>query len=212
MHQFESDQKAWLESTIIPWMQNWRALDPTNPPYFGAGGKLPEMPHDLSFAVFTFDFRGHGESLPPLDSNDVNRYAAGFLLDAQAAYATARTMPGVDPNRVIGIGASIGADAVVDACAEWCAGAFSVSPGSWLKVDFAHAVKALLAQDIPVRCVYSENDPPAPQTCQSITSSDLYQVFGYRGVKHGMTFFVPRKMEADFGARLLEFLQAASQQ
>ena len=168
------------------------------------------MPKDLSFAVLTFDFRGHGESLPNLLLADISQHAPLFLMDARAAYAFAQTLPGVDPNRVIGIGASIGADAVVDACGESCSGAFSVSPGNWLNVDYGQTAQALIAQGKPVRCMYAINDTPAPQTCWSLAPNELYKIFTYPGIKHGMTFFIPRKMEAGFGANLLEFLQAAS--
>ena len=211
MHEYGNNQAAWQESAIIPWMQNWGALDASDQPYTYAGGRLPQMPGGLSYAVFTFDFRGHGESLPPLEGAGIRQHAAGFLLDAKAAYAAARRMPGVDPNRVIGIGASIGADAVVDACGEGCSGAFSVSPGNWLNVGYNQAVQSLLAKGKPVRCMYAYDDTPAPQTCWSLTPNDLYKIYAYPGIKHGMTFFVPRKMEAGFGSNLLEFLQAASE-
>ncbi len=206
MHQRLSDQRGWKESAIIPWMQNWGALDPSDTPYRYAGGRLPQMPKDASFAVLTFDFRGHGESLPLEDDTP----AVEFLLDARAAYAFAQTMPGVDPERVIGLGASIGADAVVDVCEAGCSGAFSVSPGNWLGVDYGQAAQSLIEQGKPVRCMYSDNDKPSPQTCNSLAPNELYKVFSYPGIKHGMTFFVSRKMEADFGANLLEFLLAAS--
>jgi hypothetical protein len=210
MHEYRNNQAGWQESAIIPWMQNWGTLDPSGEVYNYAGGRLPQMPSDLSFAVFTFDFRGHGESLPLLESDDVSLYAEEFLMDAKAAYATARTMPGVDPNHVIGIGTSIGADAVVDACGEVCSGAFSISPGNWLNVDYGQAAQAMLAKNKPVRCMYAYNDIPAPQTCWSLMPNQLYRIYIALGSKHGMTFFVPRKMEAGFGANLLKFLQAAS--
>ncbi len=210
MHEFRNSQAAWNESAIIPWMQNWSALDPASQPYVYAGGRLPQFPQDRSYAVLTFDFRGHGESLPDSHTADWAQAAANFLMDAQAAYAFARTLPGVDPNRVIGVGASIGADAVVDACGEICSGAFSVSPGNWLNVDYGQAAQAMLERGRPVRCLYAYNDAPSPQTCGSLAPGDLYKVFVYPGIKHGMTFFVPRKMDADFGANLLEFLLAAS--
>lgn len=211
MHEYGNNQATWNESAIIPWMQNWGALDSTDQPYVYAGGRLPQLPRELSFAVLTFDFRGHGESLPNLLMSDLSQNASLFLTDAHAAYAFAQTLSGVDANHVIGIGASIGADAVVDACGEICSGAFSVSPGNWLKADYGEAAQSILARGRPVRCMYAYNDGPAPQTCWSLAPSDLYKIFTYPGIKHGMTFFVPRKMEADFGANLLEFLQAASQ-
>ena len=133
-------------------------------------------------------------------------------MDARAAYQTARQMPGVDPARVIGLGTSIGADAVVDVCDEGCIGAFSISPGSFLKVEYGPAVRKLLAADKPVRCMYAVNDPPSPETCQSVPQGDNYKIFAYGGKKHGMTFVVlPRKMEADFGANLLSFLKEVIQ-
>jgi hypothetical protein len=58
--------------------------------------------------------------------------------------------------------------------------------------------------------MYAVSDGDAPKTCWSIAPSDLYKIFSYTGIKHGMTFFVPRKMERDFGQNLLEFLQVAS--
>jgi pimeloyl-ACP methyl ester carboxylesterase len=210
MHQYGNRQAAWNESAIIPWMQNWGAQDATGQAYTYAGGRLPQMPNDVSFAVLTFDFRGHGESLPNLLMADFSQNAPLFLMDARAAYAFAATLPGVDPNRVIGIGASIGADAVVDAC-DSCAGAFSVSPGNWLGVDYGEAAQPILARGRPVRCMYAVSDGDAPKTCWSLAPGDLYMIFAYPGIKHGMTFFIPRKMEAGFGQNLLDFLQAASQ-
>lgn len=210
MHEYRNSQAGWQESTIIPWMQNWEALDTSGKTHTYAGGRLPKMPDHLSFAVFTFDFRGHGESQPLLEVA-AEQPTAEFLMDAKAAYAFARNLPGVDPERVIGIGASIGGDAVVDACGEGCSGAFSVSPGNWLGVDYGQAVQSMLAEGKPVRCMYAYNDWPAPQTCWSIQPNELYKIHIASGIKHGMTFFVPRKMEPGFGFNLLEFLQAASQ-
>jgi hypothetical protein len=73
-------------------------------------------------------------------------------------------------------------------------------------------VQALIAEGKPVRCMYSVNDPPTPGTCLSVAPGEHYRIFAYPGKKHGMTFVVlPRKMEADFGSRLLEFLMEAIQ-
>ncbi len=211
MHQRLANQAMWDESTIIPWLQNW-PVDPSvaAAPTLSANGMLPAMPDKLSFAVFTFDFRGHGESAPSLTAATEQAGSLyPFLLDAKAAYQIIHQMPGVDPNRIIGIGTSIGADAVVDACAEDCMGAFSISPGNWLGVDYGQTVSNLLAQGKIIRCMYATNDGPSPATCWSVAPGETYQIFSYLGIKHGMTFFVPRKMEPDFGRNILEFLQAA---
>lgn len=216
MHQRLANQAMWDESTVIPWLQNWPVDSATAAtPTLSANGMLPLMPQNMSFAVFTFDFRGHGESMPLLGaqpSDEQNIPLSLFLLDAKAAYQTVGQMPGADPSRMIGIGASIGADAVVDACAIGCIGAFSVSPGSWLGVDYAQAVGNLLAQGKIVRCMYSTDDGPSPATCWSVAPGKTYQIFAYKGVKHGMTFFVPRKMQSDFGQNILEFLEETLQE
>ena len=213
MHQYGADQTTWQQSPIIKWLQNWPVplgIASSTP---SANGLLPIMPADLSFAVFTFDFRGHGESLPDdIIQDGFREHAKGLLMDAKAAYQTARQMPGVDPTKIIGLGASIGADAVVDTCGEGCVGAFSISPGSWLNVEYSQAVQTLIAEGKPVRCMYATNDPPSPATCLSITPGAHYKIFAYPGKKHGMTFVIlPRKMETDFGANLLEFLTEAIQ-
>ena len=213
MHQFDGNQAMWQQSPLITWLQNWPSADPSLLPTPSADGLLPSMPPELSFAVFIFDFRGHGESLPEdILQDGINVHAQEFLMDASAAYQTARQMPGVNPQQVIGLGASIGGDAVVDTCAEGCVGAFSISPGSWLGISYGQAAQNLVSQGKPVRCMYAVNDYPSPGTCLSITPSETYKIFAYPGKKHGMTFVVlPRKMEADFGANLLAFLKAAIQ-
>jgi hypothetical protein len=212
MHQRFADQTMWDESIIL-WLRNWPIAAPAAAtPTLSANGMLPLMPANLSFAVFTFDFRDHGESVPLIvkgipEGQENSLYP--FVLDAKAAYQIAGQMPGVNSNQIIGIGASIGADAVVDACAEGCLGAFSVSPGNWLGIDYGNTVAHLIAQGKSVRCMYGTTDEPSPATCSSLVSGKKYKSFAYIGKKHGMTFFVPRKMEADFGVNMLEFLKEA---
>jgi hypothetical protein len=213
MHQFLADQATWRQSPLIAWFQNWPVPLQLASPTPSANGLLPLMPADLSFAVFTFDFRGHGESLPDdIIKDGYSAHAKEFLLDAKAAYQTARQMPGVDPTKVIGFGTSIGADAVVDVCDEGCVGAFSISPGSWLGVDYGQAVRKLIAAGKPVRCMFGDKDPPSPGTCLSVSPGNGYKILAYSGKKHGMTFVIlPRKMEVGFGDHLLAFLIEAIQ-
>ena len=213
MHQFAGDQTLWHQSPLISWLQNWPVPFGQVSPTPSAEGMLPVMPAEFSFSVFTFDFRGHGESVPAdIIPDGIDAHASEFILDAQAAYQKARTMHGVNPDKVIGIGASIGADAAVDACTEGCQGVFSISPGSWLGVDYGKTVNHLLNQGKPVRCMYAVNDGPSPATCWSVSENPLYEIYAYPGIKHGMTFVIlPRKMEADFGSNLLEFLITSTQ-
>ncbi len=208
MHQKLANQTLWWaeDAGFIPWLQNWPAPG-AGQPTPSAGGRLPLLNPTLTFNVLTFDFRGHGESDGPMPQD-----IAEYLIDARAAYEAARSLPQVDANRIVGIGTSIGADAVVDACdVDYCRGAFSISPGNWLGVDYRQTAARLIAQNKPVRCMYAINDGPSPVTCTSLATGDFYKTFAYGGVKHGMSFLVPRKMETDFGKNIIEFLFEATQ-
>lgn len=131
------------------------------------------------YAVFAFDFRGHGESKG--SSSD----RAGMLEDARAALSTFRALSGVDPERIVLIGASIGADAAVDICGEGCIGAISLSPGSFLGTAYDAALLAL--GDKPVLCVASEDDSQSAMTCRDNATLGLsdYQTQLYTGGRHG---------------------------
>lgn len=210
MHQFGSNQaQAWPQSDLILWLQNY-PVHGTNPPEptRSAQGKLPLMPSDLHFNVLTFDFRGHGESEGQVISSITDEAKRGYLLDAKAAYARAASLPYADPNRIIGIGTSIGADAVVDACNQGCVGAFAISPGSVLGLSWQDNAYRVTNAGKPVRCMYSVNSPSANE-CLSLAETAFYKVLAAEGKKHGEDFLVPRKMEAGFGQALLEFLLAA---
>jgi dienelactone hydrolase len=136
-----------------------------------------------SYAVLAFDFRGHGES----DGSASDR--AGMLDDAKAALAYIQSMPEVDKSRIVLIGASVGADAAVDACTEGCIGAISLSPGSFLGPDYNDALSAIASK--PVLCVASEGDSHSADTCRGgeQVSMDDYQFHIYTGSAHGTDMF-----------------------
>ncbi len=167
MHQSlaRCDKSGWVD--LAPILQGRSE----NPPDTG-----PQA--DRSYAVFTFDSRGHGESEGEHDE-------AGILEDARAALATFRSLPGVDPDNIIMVGGDIGADAAVDACGEGCAGAISLSPGGYLNVPYADALAEL--GDKPVLCVAAEGDQVSADTCREGESLDLdrYETQIYQGDKHG---------------------------
>lgn len=212
MHQFAANQGMWAESQLIPWLQNWPLPPGMNAtPTQSAFGQLPLMPADMTFNVLTFDFRGHGKSggLPTaFVHGDAQKW---YLIDARTAYAAARQLEGVNPDIIIGFGTSIGADAVVDTCGDGCRGAFAISPGSHLGLDWVTAVDKMLKSGKQVRCMYAVNDYPSPLTCSSVENGPFYEYIGYSGKKHGMDFLVPRKMETSFGQVLLDFLTLAIQ-
>ena len=145
-----------------------------------AGG-TSNSAHD-SFAVLAIDFRGHGES-----SGEQDRPAN--IADTLVALDVLRTLPGVDPDRIVLIGASIGADAAVDGCGQGCLGAISISPGGYLGVPYGVALGELPEKQF--LCVTAENDTASFHACNEgqEVSLDGYQMQLYDGSSHGMALF-----------------------
>jgi len=212
MHQFGSRQaQAWPVSDLIPWLQNYPVKGENPPePTLSAAGKLPPLPPDLHFNVLTLDFRGHGESPGQVISAITAEAQRGYLLDAKAAYARAASLPYANPNKIIGIGTSIGADAVVNACDTGCIGVFAISPGSYLSPSWYDNAYRVMNAGKHVRCMYSVNDGPSARACSSLSQNAFYKALAAEGKKQGEDFLIPRKMEADFGKTMLEFLLAAA--
>jgi len=207
MHWAGGDQRDWL--AIAAWLQNrqeelaeaagWEMAVGIGCPAQLSGPWLdptwfPPMPDDVSFNVFFFDFRGYCESQPMSGSRDDR------VLDAKAAFEEVSLMETTDPNRIVVIGASIGADGAPDGClvhnrdSNTCIGAFSLSPGSYLGMLYADVVRDLDGSDIPppvpVWCLTAEGDPESFGTCES-ASGDLYQKFIFPGSDHGMMLITP---------------------
>ena len=208
MHQFGSTQHQWDD--IARWLQ-------TGTPPAGADW-LPALPEGLTFAVFTFDFRGHGESEGQTSMDN------GLLMDAQAALAFAKTQSGADPTRVITLGTSIGSDGAVDACIrlngseiaepqehQACLGAMSLSPGNFIGVDYTNAANALLGDPhfATIYCLASEGDGSSPATCNSVTG-ERYRAVIFPGNAHGVDLLKPG-LDPDMGILILEFLMDSLQ-
>ena len=193
MHWAPGDMEDWNE--IAFWLQN-RGLGGSSP-NLGAQPWLdpswfPGMPEGKSYAVFTFNFRGCSGGCASFERD-------AWRMDALAALRIARSLEGVDPNRVAAIGASIGADGVVDACAPLnaeapgsCRGALSLAPGDYLNVPYADAVGILMQNSppTPVWCFYATGDAAAVQSCQS-ASGEAYRTVEWDGVWHGMELIAP---------------------
>jgi pimeloyl-ACP methyl ester carboxylesterase len=207
MHWYPGDQRDWL--TIAPWMQNrqdelaesegWEmaiGLDcgaQQEGPWLDPSW-FPPMPEDISFNVFIFDFRGHCES------KSANANQEDKPLDAKAAFAEVSLMETTDPDRIVAIGASIGADGAADGCllhnqeSTTCLGAFSLSPGSYLGLEYADVVRDLVGAEVtpivPAWCLASEEDIPSLVACDSAFGDD-YHSFLYEGDAHGMELITP---------------------
>ena len=196
MHWAGGGKGDWAE--IAFWLQNrgqggktpnpgkWAWLEP---------GWFPPMLPNASIGVFAFTFRGcTDQGCPKLER-------AGWLLDAQAAMKTASELEGVDARRMASIGASIGADGAVDGC-FWlnaqaakgrCLGSLALSPGAYLGVPYADAVKPLQAEQPPkpVWCLYGDQDQESAPACKS-ASGTAYRPVPYADSKvHGMAMIQP---------------------
>ncbi|MBU0705541.1 MAG: hypothetical protein KKC18_16965 [Chloroflexi bacterium] len=208
MHWAPGDGGDWIE--IAYWLQNRGLGGQTDPaaPWLDPSWfpKIPSEWEEQSFGVFTFTFRGCEGGCSSFDP-------PGWLLDAQAAMETARALEGVDPQRIVAAGASIGADGAPDGC-FWlnqqyensCLGGFSFSPGGYLTVPYADAVNELGAEQPPKPdwCLFAVEDTDSAQACQS-ASGDNYRMVQYEGALHGMMLIDPN-VEPDALLLLLEFM------
>jgi dienelactone hydrolase len=217
-HQFGSHKDSWTDLAL--WMQNRGAETAYSGKYLAAPIAqytwFPEFPSDLSLAVFAPDFRDHGESQETNSGLD----GPGFLMDAQAALDYAKTLPNVDPARVIIIGASIGADASVDVCLtlsgnqpaadqvdEGCIGAMPLSPGSYLGPMYEEVVTRLADPpfNIHIHCIASALDGPSPDLCEAeLPGSVDFTVYPGRS-EHGMAM-LREEMDPDIGVIIHGFM------
>lgn len=174
MHMAGGSHRQWEETGLVQWLLN-QGIENPHPDFY------PPLPEELSFAVFSFDFRGHGES-----EGDVYSPLYEYLLDADAAYKQASKLPGIDSTRIAGIGGSVGADAVVDACIN-CRGALSLSPGNYLNpIDHVYVdeVDRLDARGTVVWCLAGRIDKPAVDACEKASGRN-YRFILYEGNHHG---------------------------
>lgn len=222
MHMWRTTQQEWVRLGTVEWLQNWPTIASGSEGMPTPAGKsiYPIIPKNIAFNVFTFDFRGHGESGPEIDiyslnQEQIDQVQTGWLLDAEAAYKKAQTLPGVDPTRVAGIGASLGGAAVVYSCGETCIGALSLSPGEFPYLPYKEAVKVLDDAGKPVWCIAQQKDPFGAEVCQS-TSGTHYKSILYPSAEsggelglHGMAMLLPDVAPPDIGQHILDFLLLA---
>jgi pimeloyl-ACP methyl ester carboxylesterase len=203
MHWAGGDQTDWKYVGMVSWLQNRGLPIPAAPTggYFDTPYPFKPLPESISYGVFTFDFRGYGESDPTSGSQ------SDLIQDARAAYTIAASLEGVQPGRVVGIGASIGADGVVDGCSQGCLGALSLGPGGYLDTLYAAAVKTLDDQEKTTWCVAAEDDQPGAQACQDASGNYFHsQVYPSGG--HTMRLFrVENNLQPPIEAVIQDFLR-----
>ena len=205
MHWAGGDKNDWVMVGMTDWLnnrKNFQGGGMFSPPRFSLEPyPFQNMPDNISFGVFIFDFRDYGES----DAAN-SGLPAGWVLDAKAAYETAGNLPGVDPGMVVGIGASIGSDAVVDACDAGCLGALSISPGSYLKINYLEAVTKLTQNGKKAWCLAAQDDQESAPMCESVRGI-ADQTIIYPSGGHGMMLFNPtHNLTPPIGEVILDFL------
>jgi len=210
MHWYPGDQHEWTE--IAYWLQNRGLTGNQNGVPWKDPSWFPALSADLSFNILTFTFRncqGRCSSPEPV----------GWLMDARASLEYARRLEGVDPNRVITIGASIGSDGAIDSCAavlevdpKACLGALSLSPGSYLGPDYSDMVSALGANTPPriAWCLFDENEADSV-VCNRAGGDNYYHESWSDGYLHGMHLLTPNLDPLPL-ARIIEFLDVVLDQ
>jgi len=173
---------------MASWLQNRVDLSQVTAPYEAAwhdSSWFPPIVEGTSYAVFTFTFRG-------CEGGCKGFVREGWLLDAKAAVAAAQVLEGVDPERTVLVGASIGADGAVDACAQGCRGAFSLSPGDYLTLRYTSEVERLqsVTPVVPVVCLAADSDTPSADACRG-AAGEAYELVIYPGGSHGMNLIAP---------------------
>ncbi len=193
MHWAPGDQNDWSE--IAYWLQN-RGLGSES------GGASPDMPwkdrswfpvlgEEKSFAVFTFTFRGCEGGCKDFSPTVRQQW----LSDAQSAVLKASELEGIIPGQIVMVGASIGADGAADGCAylntvqeNTCQGAFSLSPGDYLRLPYIGTVSNMGGK--PAWCLFSTDDTESAQVCKQ-AAGDNYKPIEYAGSAHGMSLIAP---------------------
>ncbi len=202
MHWAGGDLTDWCK--IAPWLQNRADESPVNPERCANAGAglpagmsatwldaswFPAMNAEVSIAVFAFDFRDYGES-------ESGGAWDAMKSDVLAAFKAAAGFEGVDKTRMASLGASIGADGAADGCLLYnqeagsgCVGAFSLSPGNYLGMNYASVVTDLGA--VPAWCLASEQDRESAPTCKSASGGNYRSEIYAGSDDHGMMLIAP---------------------
>lgn len=190
MHWYPGDQNEWTE--IAFWLQNRGLTGDQNGVPWKDPSWFPSLKLDTSYNILTFTFRNCEGRCNAPDPD-------GWLLDAQASLEYAHTLEGVDPDRVVAIGASIGADGAIDGCAavlesapDACLGALSLSPGNYLGLPYPDMVTTLGTNNPPrpAWCLFDKNDADSVD-CTQASGENYYQESWSDGNLHGFHLLTP---------------------
>lgn len=209
----------WDWDVIARWLQN------RDNQVEGVAGTLwsdpywfPALEGDASFAVLTFNYASF--SFDPDQAGIVNHFP-----NSLSAVAFASRLEGVDPNRILTMGASIGADSAPEACYLFnqaveageetgrCIGALSFSPAS--EKLYVNAAGELLEQGAAVYCFGAIGDTQAERGCRR-PAGENYRAFIYEGGAHGYYLIDPSLFSSEPHLQqnalelMLQFLEQAT--
>jgi len=191
VHWARGDMTEW--EPIAYWLQD-RGLLIRTPDYnnsWKSSDWFPENKLEVPLGVLVFtlrDCQGGCQSYSPEE----------WLLDIEAVMKKAAQLQGIDKDRIITAGASIGADGALYGCA-WmnrsgfgsCIGSFSLSPASLLTLPYDEVANQLIGAEppSPVYCLFGLRDDASVETCSDIEG--LIPVdYGYIE-NHGFELFQP---------------------
>jgi hypothetical protein len=207
MHQFDRDNVEQWEAFGY-WLNNRLPDTPTGDAVYQDPTWFPDPTDEFNMGVLTFPFRGCEDG----GCEGAPRDPQGWIADAQGALAFGYEVPFIAPDMIVAIGASIGADAAVEACRRLladgfeCAGVLAISPGGYLENDFAAGVADLAEGGVPVWCYAAEGDQESAQTCEA-AQGEGYEVFLVEGDAHGIQLANP-DINPSLPEVIVQFLQA----
>lgn len=163
---------------------------------------LVEPLRAAGYAVLTFDLRGHGSSGGQADW-------AQMPGDVLAALRLLSELSGVDPSQIVTIGASVGANLALNACADLvgCAATVLLSPGlDYHGLTTAPAIPRLGARPMLILASENDNNNPADSVMlDSLATSSDRQLVISPAAGHGTQMFGAQPALA---ARIVEWLVA----
>lgn len=179
-HWARGDMTEWEQVAL--WLQDRDQLERV--PDYNHSWKssvwFPEYQSDGPLGVFVFTLRGCQDGC--------SIYSPGeWLVDIEAAMLKAAQLQGVDEDRIVTAGASIGADGALFGCI-WmnqeglgtCRGTFSLSPASLLTMPYDELAQQLIGTEpaLPVYCLYGLRDDASVETCHDFPGLNAVD-YGY---------------------------------
>lgn len=147
--------------------------------------ELAQRMQAQGFAVLTVDLRGYGAT-----GGDVDWTLAQS--DVHAVVNQFAGLPGVDASNIIVIGASIGANLGVNACADYagCKGAVMLSPGlDYRGISAPDAMARMGARAVLIAASENDNNNPADSISLDRMAAGAHRLVIYPSAGHGTDMF-----------------------